>query len=79
MKRSSFLSALCFWLAGTAILCGTGWVAYKWGYLQGLIDSHTAAFSAPASVALLDGILPLLAAVVLLGIGCFFRKRKSSF
>lgn len=76
MKRSSFLSALCFWLAGAAILCGTDWVAYKWGYLQGLIDSHTAAFSAPASVALLDGILPLLAAVVLVTAGTLLRRRE---
>ena len=57
-------------------MCGTGWVAYKWGYLQGLIDSHTAAFSAPASVALLDGILPLLAAVVLVTAGTLLRRRE---
>lgn len=74
MKRSSFLSALCFWLAGIIVLCGTGWVAYKWGYLQGLIDSHTAAFSAPACVVLLDGILPLLAAAALITAGVVLRR-----
>ena len=74
MKKTGWLSPVCFLLSALFLLGAVGWSAYLWGYRQALIDAGTAAFSAPASVAVVDGLPLLLAAAVLFGAGWYLRR-----
>lgn len=75
MKKKKLLSVLII-LSAISSYCCIGIVAYNWGYMQSAIDNHTAAFSAPAYLAVILGIPFLTAAIVLAIIAIVILRKK---
>lgn len=74
MKKKKLLPVLIL-LSVISSYCSIGIVAYNWGYMQSAIDNHTAAFSAPAYLAVILGI-PFLAAAIVFALIAIVIIRK---
>lgn len=65
-------------LAIISFCTGVGVVAYKWGYMQSMIDNRVATFSFPASIAMLDAIPFIVAMLVFMSIAFVISKKNKS-
>lgn len=63
-------------IAIISLCTGVGAVAYKWGYLQSMIDNRVAPFSVTASIAMLDAIPFIVAMLIFMSIAFVISKKN---